>query len=152
MSAGEAVQPSDADILARIRNSKNRPKSSVTLGFDIVALSQAEKRVEIMFEAKPEFCNPMGQIQGGFLAAMLDEVMSTAGAVASGMTHVVSSLEIKTSYFRPAAPGPIRGIGQVVKWGRTVAFMEGELFDAEGRTLAKATMTALPQPYANFKK
>ncbi|MGE3251149.1 MAG: PaaI family thioesterase [Hyphomonadaceae bacterium] len=151
MSETEA-QVSDEDLLARIRNSKNRPKSSVTLGFDIVTLSQAEKSCEITFEGKPEFCNPMGQIQGGFLCAMLDEVMSVACSVTSGMTHVVSSLEIKTSYFRAATPGTIRGIGRVVKWGRTVAFVEGELFDSEGRMLAKASMTALPQPYSKFKK
>jgi acyl-coenzyme A thioesterase PaaI-like protein len=32
-----------------------------------------------------------------------------------------------------------------------VAFTEGELFDAEGRLLAKATGTAIPTPFANYK-
>jgi hypothetical protein len=30
--------------------------------------------------------------------------------------------------------------------------MEGELYDAEGRPLAKSTGTAIPTPFANFKK
>jgi acyl-coenzyme A thioesterase PaaI-like protein len=43
-------------------------------------------------------------------------------------------------------------VGRVVRWGRQVAFTEGELFDSEGRVLAKATGTAIPTPFANYKK
>ena len=32
----------------------------------------------VQFDAKPEFLNPMGNIQGGFLAAMLDSTLSPA--------------------------------------------------------------------------
>ena len=45
----------------------------------------------------------------------------------------------------------LKGIGKVVKWGRQVAFTEGELYDAEGRLLAKATGTAIPTPFKNYK-
>jgi uncharacterized protein (TIGR00369 family) len=83
---------------------------------------------------------------------MLDEVMSVACMVASGMTHVAPTLEMKTSFLRPAPiGGKLRGVGRVVKWGKTIAFTEGEIFDAEGRLLAKASGTALPTPYAKFK-
>jgi len=93
----------------------------------------------------------MKQVQGGYLCAMLDECMSVACMVASGMTHVAPTAEMKTSFFRPAAPGAIRGVGRVVKWGRTLAFTEGELFDPEGRLLAKATGTAVPTPFKSYK-
>jgi uncharacterized protein (TIGR00369 family) len=93
----------------------------------------------------------MKQIQGGYLCAMLDECMSVACMVASGMTHVAPTAEMKTSFFRPAQPGPIRGIGRVAKWGRTLAFTEGELYDPEGRILAKATGTAVPTPFKSYK-
>lgn len=150
-SAG--APPDDAALLARFRNSSNRPKGSETLGFEMVGVSQADMRVDVLFDAREEFCNPMGQIQGGYLCAMLDEVMSVAGVVASGMTAVMPTLEMKTQFLRPAMPGQkLRGVGRVVKWGKTIAFTEGELFDAEGRLLAKATGTAMPTPYAKFKK
>ena len=51
----------------------------------------------------------------------------------------------------PGAPGKLRGIGKVAKWGRTIAFTEGELYDPEGRLLAKATGTALPTPFQTYK-
>jgi len=149
----EAPAPlTDAAILERFQRSKNQPTGSQTLGFRIVGVNQAEKMVEVAFEARAELLlNPMKQIQGGYLCAMLDECMSVACMVASGMTHVAPTAEMKTSFFRPAKPGLIRGIGRVAKWGRTLAFTEGELYDPEGRILAKATGTAVPTPFQSYK-
>jgi len=93
----------------------------------------------------------MRQVQGGYLCAMLDECMSVACMVASGMTHVAPTAEMKTTFFRPAMPGKIRGVGKVVRWGSRVAFTEGELYAPDGRLLAKGTGTAIPTPFANYK-
>ena len=152
--ASEAPQTlSDEAILARFRASKNAPTGSQTLGFELLAVRQADREIEVGFTARAELlCNPMGQIQGGYVCAMLDEAMSVAGMITSGMTHVVPTLEMKTSFLRPAMPGALRAVGRVVKWGRTVCFTEGELYDAEGRLLAKASGTAIPTPFASFKK
>ncbi len=142
----------DDEILQRFLRSKNQPTGSQTLGFRLVAVSQESRSVEVAFEAKAELLlNPMKQIQGGYLCAMLDECMSVACMVASGMTSVAPTAEMKTSFFRPALPGPLRGVGRVVRWGRTLAFTEGELYDAEGRLLAKATGTAVPTPFKTYK-
>jgi uncharacterized protein (TIGR00369 family) len=148
----EAEGLADEAILQRFLRTKNQPTGSQTLGFRMVAVSQAEKSVEVEFEAKAELLlNPMKQIQGGYLCAMLDECMSVACMVASGMTHVAPTAEMKTTFFRPGAPGKIKGIGKVVRWGSRVAFTEGELYDPEGRLLAKATGTAIPTPFTNYK-
>jgi len=153
VTADEPEALTDEAILARFRASKNAPSGSKTLGFELLAVRQADREVEVGFTARADLlCNPMGQIQGGYVCAMLDECMSVAGMISSGMTHVVPTLEMKTSFLRPAMPGVLRGVGRVVKWGRTVCFMEGELYDAEGRLLAKASGTAIPTPFARFKK
>ena len=152
LASSEPQALTDAEILARFLRTKNQPTGSQTLGFRMVGVNQAERSVEVAFEAKAELLlNPMKQIQGGYLCAMLDECMSVACMVASGMTAVAPTLEMKTTFFRPGQPGTIRGIGKVVKWGRQVAFTEGELFDAEGRTLARATGTAIPTPFTRYK-
>ncbi|MDP1875397.1 PaaI family thioesterase [Phenylobacterium sp.] len=152
VAAPEPEALTDEAILARFLRTKNQPTGSQTLGFRMVAVSQAEKSVEVAFDAKAELLlNPMKQIQGGYLCAMLDEAMSVACMVASGMTHVAPTLEMKTSFLRPAMPGQIKGIGRVVKWGRSIAFTEGELYDSDGRLLAKATGTALPTPFKSYK-
>jgi uncharacterized protein (TIGR00369 family) len=155
-SESEAQAPgplTDEAILERFLRTKNQPTGSQTLGFRMVSVNQAERTVEVEFEAKAELLlNPMRQIQGGYLCAMLDECMSVACMVASGMTAVAPTLEMKTSFFRPGMPGKLRGVGRVVKWGRQVAFTEGELYDADGRLLAKATGTAIPTPFQTYKK
>jgi len=153
LAAAEPASFSDAEILARFQRSQNLPTGSQTLGFRLTAVNQAERSVEVAFEAKAELVlNPMKQVQGGYLCAMLDEAMSVACMVASGMTHVAPTAEMKTSFLRPALPGPLKAIGRVVKWGRTIAFTEGELFDGEGRLVAKASGTAVPTPFRNYKK
>jgi uncharacterized protein (TIGR00369 family) len=153
MSEAQAAEPlTDDAILQRFQRTKNQPTGSQTLGFRMVAVNQAEKSVEVEFEAKAELLlNPMKQIQGGYLCAMLDECMSVACMVASGMTHVAPTAEMKTSFFRPAMPGKIKGVGRVVRWGSRIAFTEGELLDPDGRVLAKATGTAIPTPFTSYK-
>lgn len=142
----------DDDILQRFLRTKNQPTGSRTLGFRLLSVSQEDRSVEVAFEARAEvLLNPMKQIQGGYLCAMLDECMSVACMVASGMSHVAPTVEMKTSFFRPGVPGLLRGVGRVVKWGKTIAFTEGELYDAEGRLLAKATGTAVPTPFKTYK-
>jgi uncharacterized protein (TIGR00369 family) len=152
-TAAPAPEPvTDEDLLQRFLRTKNQPTGSQTLGFRMMRVSQADKEVEVAFEARADLhANPMKQIQGGYLMAMLDECMSVACMVASGMTAVAPTAEMKTSFFRPATPGPLRGIGRVVRWGKTVAFTEGELYDGDGRLLAKATGTQIPTPFARYK-
>ena len=142
----------DDDILQRFLRTKNQPTGSQTLGFRLLSVSQEKREVEVAFEAKAELlANPMKQVQGGYLCAMLDECMSVACMVASKMTAVAPTAEMKTSFYRPAMPGPLRGVGRVTRWGKTIAFTEGELYDAEGRLVAKATGTAVPTPFKNYK-
>jgi uncharacterized protein (TIGR00369 family) len=142
----------DDDILQRFLRTKNQPTGSQTLGFRLISVSQEKREVEVAFEAKAELlANPMKQVQGGYLCAMLDECMSVACMVASKMTAVAPTAEMKTSFYRPAMPGPLKGIGRVSRWGKTIAFTEGELYDAEGRLVAKATGTAVPTPFKNYK-
>ena len=137
----------DEALLARFQNAKRRPPATETIGFRVVRVDQAKKEIEVTCEGRPEFCNPAGQVQGGFVMAMLDETMSVAAVVASGMTAFVPTLEMKTSFFRPALPGPLKVIGRVAKWGRQICFLEGEIYDPEGRLLAKATSTGMPTPF-----
>jgi uncharacterized protein (TIGR00369 family) len=152
VTAGPSHSFTDEELLERFQRTSRRPTGSQTLGFQIISVNQIQRRVEVSFNANAEtMANPMSQIQGGFLCAMLDECMSVACMVASGMTSVAPTLEMKTSFLRPAFPGGLRGVGTVLRWGRTIAFTEGELYDTEGRLLAKATGTALPTPFKSYK-
>jgi len=103
--------------------------------------------ITMTFEAKAEFCNSLGVVQGGLLSAMLDEVMASAALAHSGMTQVAPTLEMKTSYLSGARQGTLTGEGRVLRMGRSVAFLEGNLRDAAGNLVVTATATCALRPF-----
>ena len=99
-------------------------------------------RIRVQFEATRDFTNPMGNVQGGFLAAMLDETLGPALATTFGEREFAPTLELKVNFVRPAKPGLLFGTGWVVHRGGSVAFLHGELHNPEGALVATATATA----------
>lgn len=143
----EKPRISDADMLARFQNSKKRPPCSDTLGMRLSEVEQDAKRIRMDFDVPGMFANPTGAVQGGFIAAMMDEAMSTCCIIASNVTMTAPTLEMKTSYLRRLMPGPASVEARILKWGRSAAFMEAECFDSDGKLVAKATATAIPMPF-----
>jgi len=99
-------------------------------------------KVVMEFEAEMRFCHSGGVVQGGFVTAWLDSAMSHAVILATGRTRAPSSLEIKVSFVKAANPGKVRAVGWVKHLGGKIAFLEGELFNADGELLATASTTA----------
>src|SRR3712207_7330498 len=71
---------------------------------------------------------------------MLDTVAGCAVHTTLPAGVGYTSIELKVNYLRAvhATSGPLTAIGRVVKPGRRVAFAEGEVLDAAGRTGATA--------------
>ncbi len=120
------------------------PPIAELLGWELIAEDAANGAVEIAFHPDRRMTNPRGQVQGGIVAAMLDDTMGPALLVASGGRHVASSIDMNVSFLRPVMPGRVIAKGRVVRQGSRVAFLEAELFDEAGRLLARATSSALP--------
>lgn len=147
MSTEEKPRVTDAEMLARFQNSKKRPPCSETLGMRLADLNQDKQWVKMEFDVSPSFANPTGAVQGGFIAAMLDEAMSTAVIIASNVTMTAPTLEMKTSYLRRLMPGKASVEARILKLGKSAAFMEADCFDAEGELVARATATAIPMAF-----
>jgi uncharacterized protein (TIGR00369 family) len=114
------------------------PPSAALLGWRLKDLNVAEKTITVGYEAKPEFLNPVGNVQGGILAAMLDE---TLGAVVLAVTNgefTTATVDLHVSYIRPVKPGPISVVAQITNMGKQLAFMEGKLFSGDGKLSARA--------------
>jgi uncharacterized protein (TIGR00369 family) len=121
---------------------KRMAPASRYLGLEIVSADRDAGTVEVAFNAGPELCNMWGGIQGGMVAAMLDDVMSLAVGLGLEWGQISPTLELKVSMLAPARPGRIKALGRVLKRGKSVAFIEGELFNSEGTLLATASSTA----------
>ncbi len=114
------------------------PPCATLLGLDIVDANPAEGLVKIAFTARPEFCNAAGNVQGGFLTAMLDDCMGPAILIASDAQVFPSTIDLNVQFLSPAKPGLLLGIGRVVQLGRTIGFVEAQLADGAGTTFARA--------------
>ena len=115
------------------------------LGWKVVEADPAARTLRVQFETRAEFLNPAGVVQGGFLAAMLDETFSPAVAACLQPDEFPVTLEMKISFVAPARIGTLIGEARVVNQGKSICFLEGKLSDLEGRLVATGTATALIQ-------
>lgn len=123
---------------------KPAPPAAELLGWELVSEDPEAGTIEIAFHPDERMLNPQGSVQGGFVAAMLDDTMGPALVSMSGGTLMPRSIDLNVSFLRPVKPGRVIGRGRVVKAGQSVVFLEGELFDLAGNLLARATSSAVP--------
>ncbi len=140
----------DEEMLARFQNSKKRPPCTETVGMRLVHVDQKQLTACYTFEAKRDFANPTGAIQGGFIAAMLDEAMSATAIIASNVTMNAPTLEMKVSFLRPLFVGSATAEARILKWGKSTCFIEADLFDPNGNLVARASATQAPKPFKRF--
>ena len=116
------------------------PAAAATLGWELVSVDPDKGTIEVAFRATEAFLNPAGAIQGGFLAAMLDD---TLGRLVAGLDpgDFAPTTDLHVQFLRPARPGRLLGRGRVVRRGRDIGFLAGELLDADGVVVAVATAT-----------
>ncbi len=135
----------DDDLEARIRSGKALFESMG--GFHVTGWNPSLKEVTAAFTVKREYCHTNGTIaQGGFITAWLDAAMAHAVLNDSDQALNVASLEIKVSFLERVGPGPGIVHGRVVRRGKRVAFMEGDLYNPDGKLAAQATSTGMLVP------
>jgi uncharacterized protein (TIGR00369 family) len=117
------------------------PAAAATLGWELVSVSPEEGTIEVAFAATEAFLNPAGVIQGGFLAAMLDDTLGPALVAGLGPGDFAPTTDLHVQFLRPVGPGRLLGRGRVVRRGRDVGFLAGELLDDKGALVAVATAT-----------
>lgn len=117
------------------------PPAAATLGWELVDIAPDEGTIALRFEAGPHLLNPAGTVQGGFLAAMLDDTLGPALIATLEAGQFAPTLDLHVQYIRPAQVGPIHSTGRVVHRTRTIAFLSGELRSPQGALLATATAT-----------
>lgn len=115
------------------------PPCATLLSLDIIEAERHGGQVKIGFIAQPEFCNAAGNVQGGFLAAMLDDCMGLAILIATNAEAYPSTINLNVQFLAPAKPGNIVGKARVVQLGKTIGFVEAELEDESGGAIARAT-------------
>jgi acyl-CoA thioesterase len=115
------------------------------LGSEFLGFDQETATATMRFTVKREMTTWRGGVQGGLVAGYLDDVMGYAYVAMTGGEQAPLNLEISMQLLGLLPEGAtIIGKGRVVRGGRRVIFLEGELQTEEGQVLARATSTAIP--------
>ncbi len=118
------------------------PPCATLLGWTLLDHDPRTGTIRVGFDGRAQFANPAGFVQGGMLAAMLDDTMGAAVFAATDGRLYTVTIGMNVSFLAPARPGRLVGEGRIVQLGKTVAFTEGSLSGADGRVLARATAHA----------
>lgn len=118
------------------------PPSSKLLGWHLLDARPKAGWIRIGFDGKSEFCNPAGFVQGGILAAMLDDTMGPAVFVMTEGKLYTATITMTVNFLAPARPGKLIGEASVIQLGKTIAFVEGKLMAEDGSVLARASTNA----------
>lgn len=116
------------------------------MGTQYVSFDRESETITMRFTAPESFVSPRGSVQGGLVAGFLDEAMGWAHVIATEGSEAPLNLDINMTLLKPVLPGPLLAKGRVVRRGKRVIFLEGELFDESGAVLARSTSTAIPTP------
>jgi uncharacterized protein (TIGR00369 family) len=115
---------------------------------DIHLSEIADGRVVFIGKPSARYLNPVGTIQGGWAATILDGAMAHCVHTTLKAGESYTSLEMKISFIRPVLPSneTVRCEGTVIHRGSRTATSEGRLFDERGKLLAHGSETCMIFP------
>ena len=116
------------------------------LGWELIDLDVEAGVCNVHFRGREEMMNPGGNMQGGFITAMLDDAMSVAACVIQPVYGMAPTLQMTTNFLRPVPMEKLRARGEVVRAGRSAVHTHGELFNMDGKLLATAVAACIPRP------
>ena len=127
------------------------PRAAATLGLQFIDADVEHGTIELAFDAIEDFTNPMGNVLGAFLAAMLYDTVGPALLATLAPDQFQSTLDLNVRFLRPTRPGRILAKGRIVHREGDLASLEASLSDSNGALLATATATARVIPLAQAR-
>ena len=96
----------------------------------------------VRFTPTEEMENPYGQVQGGILAGMMDNIIGPA-TVSAMPDRRSATIQMSVNYLRSVRSSEtIIGTAEVIKQGRTQVYLEAKLNrESDGKLLATASAT-----------
>ncbi|PPE70621.1 PaaI family thioesterase [Caldimonas thermodepolymerans] len=112
------------------------------LGVELVRIDEGEAELRVALQEMHR--NSFGVAHGGVIMTLLDVAMAHAARSIHrdrpDFGPGVVTVEMKTSFMRPGE-GELRAVGRLLHRTATLAFCDGEIFNATGERLAHATGT-----------
>jgi uncharacterized protein (TIGR00369 family) len=110
-------------------------------------ITEAEPgRVVLELIAGPQHRHGGGVVQGGVITQIADAAMGMSLATLQDDAVWNTTVELKINFIRPAIEGRLRAVGRAVELGPTLLFGEADVFDEQGRLIARASSSCMPLP------
>lgn len=117
-------EPRDPQFESRVRASFARQAFMRTLG--VVLERVAPGQVELSLTANRELTQQHGFIHAGVVTSVMDSAAGYAALSLMDPGTAVLSVEFKVQLLAPARGSSFRGVGRVIRAGRTLTFVSGE--------------------------
>jgi len=89
-------------------------------------------------EVDDHLLNKRGVAHGGAISSLLDTAMGGAVVASLRPEEWCATVELSIQFRAPARKGLVTGRGRMIRRGRRIAFVEGDVIDSRGKVLAAA--------------
>ncbi|RMB12506.1 PaaI family thioesterase [Eilatimonas milleporae] len=109
-----------------------------TLGGRVVDVDEAAGRCRLEFNPTPSMCNPYGYVQGGFVAAMLDDACGVTAFLCAGRRRFTTG-HMNVDFLAGVRPGHmLTAEAELVRNGARQCVVDARLM-RDGTLLARGT-------------
>lgn len=117
-----------------------------TVGAEVTSIERGSVSVELM--AGDRHRQEGGVVQGGIIAQVADASMAMSLMTLQPLEETNTTVELKINFVRPVIEGRIKAVGRVVEMKKSVFFAEADVYDDQGRLVARASSTCMAVPSA----
>ena len=123
---------------------------ALALGAELCAADPRAGTVKLAFQPQALFIQGTDVLQGGAVSAMLDFAMAFATLADLPIGYSCATINLSTSFLRPAPAGRYIAVGEIERRGRQLSFTRAQLFreghDQVVSTATSTLMVLLPPP------
>lgn len=127
---------------------ESKSKGGQWLNYKLLSVEPGEVSISVV--VRPEMTNPLGNIHGGMIALISDEICGLT-FYSAGRETFYTTVNLNVDFLLPAPEGSeIIAQGKVYRNGNRIAHVGCELFNAEGQLMARAASNLLNTGHAIF--
>ena len=120
--------------------------------FNLEFLEQVGDTYKIKVTFPSESTNPMNMVQGGMIAAAMDDATAMVVISAYEFKKGPLSTDLHVLFHRPVAVGEAVIEVRIIKLGQKLATVEGRLFNADNKLAATLLHTIQPSDMPDGKR
>ncbi len=111
--------------------------------FDIKFVSNSDGLMTFEIEIPKTCLNPLGTVQGGMIVSILDETTAYHVNIITNDKLIPNSTDIHVSFHRPLLIGQCFSRTEILKLGKKVVSIKGQVFSTDNKLIATALHTGL---------